>query len=165
MGYPVLKVAAPRKEAWDTADPSSRIVLCQKSRMHPENPDYGMPAGEIAISEGEGVEGDPGKRPAPWLVGPTPEINALLRAGRLVEVKANTDTTELQLKPEDLANIDGLGTRIRNQLERRGVTDVPTLVKTLSTKDAPEDWLASLPGVTKTTAADIVAQLHARGEL
>lgn len=165
MTQPVLTVAAPRREKWDDADPSSRIVLMQRSRLHPANPDHGMPAGEICICEGEGVAGDPGKVHKPWLVGPTPEINGLLRDGRLVEVKAGMDTADLAMPDDDLAQLDCMNKRIRHGLERKGILDIPMLASALAGKDVPEDWLKTVEGIGPAVASDILAELRARGDI
>lgn len=162
MAKKATRVAAPRQSAWDPLDPSSRIVIWQRGRLHPENPTYHGPVGEICICEGQGIKGDPGGQEEPWLVHPYPSIVALIREGRLVEVAAREDTSKHAIGDDDLRSLD-LTTRAVKGLEGRNVEGVADLAVKVAASTDPLAWLSSIAGITETTARDLLEQLQARG--
>lgn len=162
MSKQSMTVAAPRREKWDPQDPSSRIVLYHTGRLHPANPFYHTGVGEVCICEGQGVKGDPGKQETPWMVHPYPEIIALIREGRLVEVRAKDDTRELQLSQDDLHSMD-LSARAIKGLTARHVESVTDLAEKVKAAPDPKGFLASVQGVGPAAADDILEQLEARG--
>lgn len=162
MAKKPISVAAPRKERYDEYDKANRIVVWDVDRRHPENPAYRSPAGEVCICEGQGVKGDPGKQEAPWLVYPSAKITALISAGRLVEVRQGDDTRELRLKEDDLRTLD-IGARAVKALEHRHVEGVADLASKVREVPDPIEWLSSIQGIGARSAADILAQLEARG--
>lgn len=157
-----VRVAAPRKHPWTPLDPSSPVVIWQLGRLHPENPAYKMPAGEICICEGQGVKGDPGGQEEGWMVHPYPQIVALIREGRLVEVKPREDTSTLALSDDDLRSLE-MSERAVKGLEARTVEGVADLADRLRSAHDPIEWLSSISGIGKATAHDLIEQLQARG--
>ena len=157
-----MKVAAPRQQAWSDYEKSSRIVVAHVGRQHPANAAYHSPEGEVCICEGQGVKGDPGGQHEPWVVFPYPEIVALIREGRLVEVRPGADTGTLRIGKDDLASLE-LSPRARKGLTDRRVLGVTDLAAKLRDVPDPVAWLTSVDGIGEATARDLLEQLEARG--
>lgn len=164
MAKSTILVAAPRKRAWNEHEPGGEIALLSRGRLHPANPAYGMPAGEVCIVEGQGVKGDPGGQHTPWEVYPYPEVERAIRAGRLKQVGKNEDTSELQLGDDDLQGLDLNARAVAGLIERR-VSGVEDLADKLASVADPIDWLTKTEGIGKVTANDLIEQLQARGLL
>jgi len=138
-------------------------VLFETGRLHPANTAYTAPEGEICICEGQGVKGDPGGQETPWEVHPYPTIVALIREGRLVEVKAREDTSALQMSPDDLRTLDVTPRAVKG-LEAKGIEGVADLAAKAKISTDPVEWLGKTPGINGPQGArDLLEQLEKRG--
>lgn len=104
----IINVIAPRSHRYDLQDPGSKIVFRDYDPRHPANEAYNMPAGEVCIEEGHGVEGDPAGKETPWRIALTPYVQGALSSGRLRLVAPGQDTAGGNLAENALGTLGAL---------------------------------------------------------
>lgn len=164
---PIL-VAAPRRTRFDPLDPSSPIVFRDFDYRHPANHAYALPAGEVCIEEGHGVEGDPARANnprgnPPIEVYPTSAVAGALREGLLVEVRPKQSTADLAMSEDDLASLRSLTPALVKALTAARFEGVSDLAEKLGRAENPVAVLTSVKGIGDAKAADILNELEARG--
>lgn len=158
-----ILVAAPRRTRYDQLNPQSSIVFFDRDRRHPENSSYSMPAGEVCIDEGHGVKGDAAGKTAPWMLYPNQRVVAALRAGTLVEIEQNDDTSDLGLTEGSLGSLVSLLPAQVAALKAAGFEGVADLVSELEKGGNKLEVLTKVRGIGRATAQALLEELQGQG--
>lgn len=164
----LIKIAAPRTEPYDVNDPQSRIAFAERDRRHPANEAFALPAGELVLSQGDGVDGDPARANnpngnPPLTAYPTPAVVAAIREGKLIEVRSAKDLEPAKLSESDLGSLTSLTPRqIKAIKTGLRVENVEHLADKVASSPNPSETLTGIAGIGPATARDLLNELEAR---